>query len=96
MVCLGVRETGERRECLELAEQAGLDLHSITKTVVENIRKQDSADFLSEPCRNEDGAISEVLIQLPLNVMLSEPCRNDDGAISEVVTQLALNVMDIQ
>ena len=36
----GVTEDGERRRCLELARESGLDVRSITKMVVENIRQR--------------------------------------------------------
>ncbi|XP_035671909.1 nuclear pore complex protein Nup107-like [Branchiostoma floridae] len=40
-----VEEHAERQMCLELAEEAGLDIPTITKTVVENIRTRDQGDF---------------------------------------------------
>eukprot|EP00058_Branchiostoma_floridae_P018192 XP_002603681.1 hypothetical protein BRAFLDRAFT_235541 [Branchiostoma floridae] len=40
-----VEEHTERQMCLELAEEAGLDIPTITKTVVENIRTRDQGDF---------------------------------------------------
>ncbi|XP_068937158.1 nuclear pore complex protein Nup107 isoform X1 [Petaurus breviceps papuanus] len=41
----GVTEFEQRHRCLELAKEAGLDVATITKTVVENIRKKDTGDF---------------------------------------------------
>uniref|UniRef100_A0A8C4VN89 Nuclear pore complex protein n=1 Tax=Gopherus evgoodei TaxID=1825980 RepID=A0A8C4VN89_9SAUR len=40
-----VTETEQRHHCLELAKEAGLDVATITKTVVENIRKKDTGEF---------------------------------------------------
>ncbi|RXM98795.1 Nuclear pore complex protein Nup107 [Acipenser ruthenus] len=40
-----VTETDQRKHCLELAKEAGLDVAAVTKTVVENIRKRDADDF---------------------------------------------------
>ena len=37
-VCAGVEEQEQRRLCLQLGKEAGLDLAVITKSVVENIR----------------------------------------------------------
>ncbi|KAK2490880.1 hypothetical protein MC885_006302, partial [Smutsia gigantea] len=41
----GVTEFEERHHCLELAKEADLDIATITKTVVENIRKRDNGEF---------------------------------------------------
>ncbi|KAM4747248.1 nuclear pore complex protein Nup107 [Rhinophrynus dorsalis] len=40
-----VTEPDQRHQCLELAKEAGLDVATITKTVVENIRKKDGGEF---------------------------------------------------
>ncbi|PKU48558.1 hypothetical protein llap_1186 [Limosa lapponica baueri] len=40
-----VTESDQRHHCLELAKDAGLDVATITKTVVENIRKKDAGEF---------------------------------------------------
>ncbi|CAH2277846.1 nuclear pore complex Nup107 isoform X1 [Pelobates cultripes] len=40
-----VTEPDQRHQCLELAKEAGLDVASITKTVVENVRKRDTGEF---------------------------------------------------
>ncbi|MEE6480515.1 hypothetical protein FKM82_012595 [Ascaphus truei] len=40
-----VTELEQRHQCLELAREAGLDVASITKTVVENTRKKDAGKF---------------------------------------------------
>ena len=37
-MCAGVEEQEQRRLCLQLGKEAGLDLAVITKSVVENIR----------------------------------------------------------
>ncbi|XP_036312529.1 nuclear pore complex protein Nup107 isoform X3 [Pipistrellus kuhlii] len=41
----GVTEFDQRHHCLELAKEADLDIATITKTVVENIRKKDNGEF---------------------------------------------------
>ncbi|XP_006886166.1 PREDICTED: nuclear pore complex protein Nup107 [Elephantulus edwardii] len=41
----GVTEFEQRHHCLELAKEADLDVATITKTVVENIRKKDNGEF---------------------------------------------------
>ena len=38
---LGINDNKERQKCLEYAEQAGLDVPQITKTVVRNIREKE-------------------------------------------------------
>ncbi|XP_066579929.1 nuclear pore complex protein Nup107 isoform X2 [Amia ocellicauda] len=40
-----VTETEQRKHCLELAREAGLEVAAVTKTVVENIRERDAEDF---------------------------------------------------
>ena len=35
---LSVSKEGERRQCLTAAEEAGLDVHAITRQLVENVR----------------------------------------------------------
>ncbi|XP_077325299.1 nuclear pore complex protein Nup107 [Lithobates pipiens] len=40
-----VTEQEQRHQCLELAKEAGLDVATITKTVVENTRRKDSTEF---------------------------------------------------
>ncbi|KAM4678200.1 nuclear pore complex protein Nup107 [Discoglossus pictus] len=40
-----VTEREQRHHCLELAKEAGLDVATITKTVVENTRKKDAGEF---------------------------------------------------
>ncbi|XP_033633061.1 nuclear pore complex protein Nup107-like [Asterias rubens] len=42
----GIHDKDERQQCLQLAEEAGLDVAQITKTVVENIRTRDQTDFM--------------------------------------------------
>ncbi|KAK2172581.1 hypothetical protein NP493_941g02002 [Ridgeia piscesae] len=41
----GVQQADDRRQCLALAEEAGLDVARITKLVVENIRSADSVEL---------------------------------------------------
>ncbi|XP_018109458.1 nucleoporin 107kDa S homeolog isoform X3 [Xenopus laevis] len=40
-----ITDPDQRQRCLELAKEAGLDVASITKTVVENTRKKDAGEF---------------------------------------------------
>ncbi|KAJ8245281.1 hypothetical protein GJAV_G00269060 [Gymnothorax javanicus] len=40
-----VTETEQRKRCLELAREAGLEVAAVTKTVVENVRERDPEDF---------------------------------------------------
>ncbi|KAK3545071.1 hypothetical protein QTP86_033480 [Hemibagrus guttatus] len=40
-----VTETEQRRRCLELARQAGLDVAAVTKTVVETVSERDGEEF---------------------------------------------------
>ncbi|XP_052370418.1 nuclear pore complex protein Nup107-like [Oncorhynchus keta] len=40
-----VTEAEQRQRCLELAREAGLDVASVTKMVVENIRERDTEEF---------------------------------------------------
>ncbi|KAG7320612.1 hypothetical protein KOW79_016465 [Hemibagrus wyckioides] len=40
-----VTETEQRRRCLELAREAGLDVAAVTKTVVETVRERDGEEF---------------------------------------------------
>ncbi|XP_015208411.1 nuclear pore complex protein Nup107 [Lepisosteus oculatus] len=40
-----VTETEQRKHCLDLAREAGLEVAAVTKTVVENIRERDTEDF---------------------------------------------------
>ncbi|XP_078455539.1 nuclear pore complex protein Nup107 isoform X1 [Lampetra fluviatilis] len=42
--------TALRQHCLQLAERAGLDVAAVTKTIVENVRGQDSGDFAHHDC----------------------------------------------
>ncbi|KAL5022711.1 hypothetical protein ScPMuIL_001866 [Solemya velum] len=44
----GINSKAEREECLKWAQEAGLDIPLITKTVVENIRNKDVVDFSQE------------------------------------------------
>ena len=61
---VGVQEAQERKHCLDLAEEAGLDVQSITKLVVENIR--DKADFSLDSDTAVDHNITEVLVLISL------------------------------
>ncbi|XP_071946687.1 nuclear pore complex protein Nup107-like [Antedon mediterranea] len=44
----GIQEKDTRKYCLQLAEEAGLDVPKITKTVVENIRNRDLTEFTAD------------------------------------------------
>ena len=60
----GIKGQEERRSCLQLAEEAGLDVAAITKTVVENIRNRDSTILNMDVSMAINVAISEVGIGL--------------------------------
>ncbi|XP_076103214.1 nuclear pore complex protein Nup107-like [Mytilus galloprovincialis] len=55
----GITELGERQQCMELAREAGLDVQSIIKTVVENIRSHHIIDFSQNLEANIDTNITE-------------------------------------
>ena len=57
----GVKGQEERQVCLQRAEEAGLDVAAITKTVVENIRYRDTAVVDMDTSTAINVAISEVL-----------------------------------
>ncbi|XP_059582059.1 nuclear pore complex protein Nup107 isoform X2 [Alligator mississippiensis] len=54
-----VMETEQRHHCLELAKEAGLDVATITKTVVENIRKKDAGEFTHHDLALDSGTTEE-------------------------------------
>ncbi|MGH0139604.1 UNVERIFIED_CONTAM: hypothetical protein FKN15_014707 [Acipenser sinensis] len=54
-----VTETDQRKHCLELAKEAGLDVAAVTKTVVENIRKRDADDFSHHDLALDSGTSEE-------------------------------------
>lgn len=56
----GVQETDERKQCLDWAQEAGLDIASITKMVVENIQNTDRMDFPTDSEMPLDTGITEV------------------------------------
>ncbi|MGH0138585.1 UNVERIFIED_CONTAM: hypothetical protein FKN15_026490 [Acipenser sinensis] len=56
-----VTETDQRKHCLELAKEAGLDVAAVTKTVVENIRKRDADDFSHHDLALDSGTSEEDL-----------------------------------
>lgn len=68
----GVKGHDERQLCLQLAEDAGLDVATITKTVVENIR-------------NRDAAVVTIDASLTVNVAISEDDRQKIEAIDWLV-----------
>jgi hypothetical protein len=55
---IAITDKAERKLCFELAESVGLDIASITKTVVENIRGKD--DFKMQEDSALEAATSEV------------------------------------
>lgn len=59
-LAVGVVELEERHRCLELAREAGLDVATITKTVVENIRSHNEIDFSKSVEANIDTTVTEV------------------------------------
>ncbi|XP_015261194.1 PREDICTED: nuclear pore complex protein Nup107 [Gekko japonicus] len=54
-----VTETEQRHHCLELAKEAGLDVATITKTVVENICKKDASEFTHHDLAIDMGTTEE-------------------------------------
>ncbi|KAM9171408.1 LOW QUALITY PROTEIN: nuclear pore complex protein Nup107 [Pangshura tecta] len=54
-----VTETEQRHHCLELAKEAGLDVATITKTVVENICKKDTGEFTHHDLALDTGTTEE-------------------------------------
>ncbi|XP_033017626.1 nuclear pore complex protein Nup107 isoform X2 [Lacerta agilis] len=54
-----VMETEQRHRCLELAKEAGLEVATITKTVVENIRKKDASEFTHHDLAIDTGTTEE-------------------------------------
>ncbi|XP_077194876.1 nuclear pore complex protein Nup107 isoform X4 [Paroedura picta] len=54
-----VTETEQRHHCLELAKEAGLDVATITKTVVENICKKDASEFTHHDLAIDTGTTEE-------------------------------------
>lgn len=64
----GIFGTEERKHCLNLAEEVGLDVRSITKSVVENIRNANTSDFTLD-------------MDLQLEAVTSEEDRVKIGAI---------------
>ncbi|XP_053261637.1 nuclear pore complex protein Nup107 isoform X2 [Podarcis raffonei] len=54
-----VTETEQRHHCLELAKEAGLEVATITKTVVENIRKKDASEFTHHDLAIDTGTTEE-------------------------------------
>lgn len=61
LVIVGVKEQEERQVCLQLAEEADLDLAVITKTVVENIR-------------NKDRTVADIDSSIAIDTKISEVC----------------------
>ncbi len=59
----GVQDSEERRQCLDWAQECGLDLQSITKLVVENIRNRDCMDFQTDSEMPLDSGITEVCVE---------------------------------
>ncbi|XP_060107665.1 nuclear pore complex protein Nup107 [Heteronotia binoei] len=54
-----VTEIEQRHHCLELAKEAGLDVATITKTVVENICKKDASEFTHHDLAIDSGTTEE-------------------------------------
>ncbi|XP_048356645.1 nuclear pore complex protein Nup107 [Sphaerodactylus townsendi] len=54
-----VTETEQRHHCLELAKEAGLEVATITKTVVENICKKDASEFIHHDLVIDIGSTEE-------------------------------------
>ncbi|XP_070611775.1 nuclear pore complex protein Nup107 isoform X2 [Erythrolamprus reginae] len=54
-----VIDTEQRHHCLELAKEAGLDIATITKTVVENICRKDTSEFFHHDLAIETGTTED-------------------------------------
>ncbi|KAJ8402438.1 hypothetical protein AAFF_G00369270 [Aldrovandia affinis] len=54
-----VTETEQRKRCLELAREAGLEVAAVTKMVVENIRERDTEDFAHHDALLDIGTTEE-------------------------------------
>ncbi|XP_053111980.1 nuclear pore complex protein Nup107 isoform X3 [Hemicordylus capensis] len=54
-----VTEAEQRHHCLELAKEAGLEVATITKTVVENIRRKDASEFTHHDLAIDTGTTDE-------------------------------------
>lgn len=57
----GVQEADERKMCLDWAQEAGLDVSSITKLVVENIRNRDRINLQTDSEMPLDTGTTEVV-----------------------------------
>lgn len=60
LLCLGIFETEERKHCLDLAKEAGLNVSLITKLVVENIRNANLPDSTLKANHQLEAVTSEV------------------------------------
>ena len=56
----GITKTDERQQCLALADEAGLNVQRITRTVVENIHNRDRPAFSLDSEMSLDTTISDV------------------------------------
>uniref|UniRef100_A0A8C4Q5U9 Nuclear pore complex protein n=1 Tax=Eptatretus burgeri TaxID=7764 RepID=A0A8C4Q5U9_EPTBU len=72
----GITETEERKLCLQLAEQAGLDVMAVTKLVVENIRRADPVGFVhhdSSPILNSATSVDDLSMIDAIEWLIFEP-----------------------
>ena len=60
MFVTGIEDRTERLACLQQAEEEGLDIPLITKTVVENIRHRDTTVIKADANQPPETTISEV------------------------------------
>lgn len=65
---LGINDNKERQKCLEYAEQAGLDIPKITKTVVRNIREKEPDT--TEHMTDLSAVTTEVSLSFPVFSLL--------------------------
>lgn len=75
----GINESEQRKKCLDLATDAGLDVPSITKLVVENIR--DKADFSMDTEAPIDSNITEEDQQKinAIDWLVFDPAQRDEA-----------------
>jgi hypothetical protein len=60
----GIQDKEKRQEALQMAEDADLDIATITKTVVENIRNRGPVQFTTDNKTELEAATSEVCYSL--------------------------------
>ena len=66
---LGVSETDQRRQCLDLGERHGLDILSITKLVVETVGNAGPVNFITADAQL-NASTTDVSINRRVDVLL--------------------------